>query len=61
MKTYYFKSMCTGYWPRSYTVQAKSKRQALKLIEDGDCLIEDELLDAECTNEMEIEFVCESK
>lgn len=51
MKTFTFKSYCTGYWPRTYTVQAKSEKQALALIEDGDCEIEDDLLDAECTDE----------
>lgn len=57
MKTYIFKSFCTGYWPRTYTVQAKSEKQALKLIEEGDCEIEDDLLDAECTDEMDLELL----
>jgi hypothetical protein len=57
MKTFTFKSYCTGYWPRHYTVKARSKRHALSLIADGDCEIEDDLLDAECTDEMQIELV----
>jgi len=61
MKTYIFKSYCTGYWPRTYTVQAKSEKQAIALIEDGDCLIEDDLLDAECTDEHERELVSSYK
>ena len=61
MKTFTFKSYCTGYWPRHYTVKARSEQHALSLIADGDCEIEDDLLDAECTDEMDIEFVSESK
>ncbi len=57
MKTYIFKSFCTGYWPRTYTVQAKSEKQARALIDDGDCEIEDDLLDAECTDEMDLELL----
>jgi len=57
---YYFETQATGYWTRTWVVEAESQEEAYEKLNEGlDKTIDfkDDLDDVECTAESDFEYV----